>query len=64
MCPQMKTIKELAEETGISYSRIRKWCLDGTIVYVKAGTRYLVNVEKFKEFLNGETEEREQQGRE
>lgn len=61
MCPKMKTIQQLADETGISYNAIYKWCKEGKIVFIKAGTKYLVNVEKFNDFLNGETEQCEQQ---
>lgn len=61
MCPQMKTIQQLADESGISYGAIRRWCLEGKIVFVRTGRKYLVNTEKFYEFLNGETEECEQQ---
>lgn len=56
MCPQMKTIQQLADESGIAYGAIRRWCLEGKIVFVKAGTKYLINVEKFYNFLNGEIE--------
>lgn len=61
MCPRMKTIKQLSDETGISYSAIYKWCKEEKIVFIRAGKKYLVNVEKFNDFLNGETESCEQQ---
>lgn len=56
MCPKMKTIQQLADETGVSYNAIRKWCLEKQIVFVKTGKKYLINVEKFYSFLNGDTE--------
>jgi len=50
--PRMRTIKETASETGISYHTIRKWCLEGKITHLKAGSKYLINLDKFIEFLN------------
>lgn len=50
--PQMLTIKELAERTKLSYNFIRKLCLGNKIVYIKSGTKYLVNYNKFIDFLN------------
>lgn len=56
-CPTMATINETAELTGVSYSYIRKLCLTKQIVFVKTGCKYLINLEKFVAFLNGESEE-------
>lgn len=53
MCPKMKTIQQLADETGVSYNAIRKWCIEKQIVFVRTGKKYLINVEKFYDFLNG-----------
>ncbi len=50
--PRMRTIKETSSETGIPYHTIRQWCLAGEIMYIKAGTKYLINLDKFIEFLN------------
>lgn len=55
--PTMLTIKEMSEISGLSYDCIRNWCLQGKIVFIKAGNKYLVNYEKFVAFLNGEKEE-------
>lgn len=54
ICPTMLTIKNCAERTGLSYDYIRKLCLQNKIVYIRAGNKYLVNFEKFIDFLNGE----------
>ncbi len=51
--PTMVTIKTLSEKTGLSYSNIRHLCLTQKIVYVKAGAKFLINLEKFVEYLNG-----------
>lgn len=55
--PTMLTIKETASRTGVSYDFIRKLCLSRKIVHVRAGTKYLINFEKFVDFLNGEVAE-------
>lgn len=56
--PRMATIQSLSDETGISYYAIRKLCLEKKIVFIKSGNKYLVNVEKFRDYLNGEVEEK------
>jgi len=50
--PTMLTIKEAAEKTGVSYDCIRKLCLQNKIVHIRAGVKYLINFEKFVEYLN------------
>ena len=50
--PTMLTIKELAERTNLSYTFIRKLCKEKKIVHIKSGTKYLINYEKFIEYLN------------
>lgn len=51
---KMVTINKAAELTGVSYSYIRNLCLANQIVFVKTGCKYLINLEKFLHFLNGE----------
>lgn len=50
--PTMLTIKAASAQSGLSYDFIRKLCLQGKITYVRAGTKYLINFEKFIEYLN------------
>jgi len=50
--PRMRTIKEASIETGLPYHTIRQLCLDGKITYIKAGNKYLVNLDRFIDFLN------------
>lgn len=50
--PTMYTIDAARRATGLSYDYIRKLCLAGKIVYVRAGTKYLINMEKLIEYLN------------
>jgi excisionase family DNA binding protein len=55
--PQMVTINKAAELTGVSYNYIRCLCLTNQIVFVKTGCKYLINMDKFVAFLNGEKAE-------
>ena len=51
--PTMVTLKAAAEQTGLTYSCLRRWILEGTFpYYVKAGSKYLVNLERLADFLN------------
>ena len=51
--PRMRTLKETAAIMGLSYNFIRTLCLQNKIVYVKAGNKFLVNVDKLIEYFNG-----------
>jgi len=51
-CPRMRTIAETARETGLAQNFVRRLCLSGQIVFVRAGAKYLVNLDRFIEFLN------------
>jgi len=54
--PTMLTIRETAERSGLAVHYIRQLCLQEKIVFRKAGNKYLINYEKFIEYLNaGET---------
>lgn len=55
--PIMLTLPQLAEETGIGYSTLYTWCKQGRFPYIKAGKRFLVNLERFYEFLNSDERE-------
>ena len=56
--PRMVPIQTLADESGISYKALWQMCKQNKIVYIKSGNKYLVNVDKFIEFLNtGEKED-------
>ena len=53
--PRMLTIKQLVAEcagTGITEHAIRELIWSNQIAYIKAGNKYLINLEKFVEFLN------------
>ena len=51
--PVMLTIKETSEKSGLPYSAIRKKCLCGEVVCIRCGRKFLVNWNKFLEYLNG-----------
>ncbi|HEY5556674.1 DNA-binding protein [Acetobacterium sp.] len=50
--PRMRTIRQTADETGFAYCNIMQLCKQNKIVHVKAGTKYLVNFDKFIDYLN------------
>jgi len=50
--PTMLTIKETAQETGMAEHFIRSLVLKNEIVHVKAGKKYLINLEKLIDYLN------------
>lgn len=52
--PVMLTLNQVAEATGLSYDHLRKLCLQKKIVFVRAGSKYLINAEKLRDYLNGE----------
>ena len=55
--PRMLTIQQAADETGLSYSCIRKWGLENRIVFVRSGKKCLVNMDRLGDYLNGESAE-------
>lgn len=53
LVPTMLTIQQTAQQTGIAAYRIRQMVLQNQIPYIKAGCKYLVNLDKFIDYLNG-----------
>lgn len=53
--PEMLPLKDVSERTGLSYDCLRNMCLKGQVVYIRAGNKYLINWERFVDFLNGGT---------
>lgn len=51
--PVMKTIKEMVDLTGLSYMHLRNLCLENKIVHIRAGKKYLINYDRFCDYLNG-----------
>lgn len=50
--PRMEIIKITAKIHGLLEHLVRQKVLNGEVVAIKAGRRYLVNVDKFTEYLN------------
>lgn len=53
--PHMETIKTTAKMFGLAEHFIRQLVISGKIVAVKAGCKYLVNVDRLAEYLNTNT---------
>ncbi len=54
--PRMVSIRDAADQTGLSYRFIRKLCEENKIVYITTGTKFLINLDKFVDYLNGKQE--------
>ena len=52
LVPRMRTIQQLVEITNLTYRYIMNLCKENRIVHIKNGNRYLINLDKFIEFLN------------
>lgn len=50
--PKMLPIKKVSEVTGVSYECIRRLCIQKKIVFIKSGNKYLINMDKFAEYLD------------
>ena len=50
--PRMVPIQTLADECGFSYKTLWKLCKENKIVHIRTGNKYLINFDKFIEFLN------------
>lgn len=50
--PRMLGIKETAEVFGLPVHFVRQKAASGEIVAVKAGRRYLINADRFADYLN------------
>lgn len=46
--PTMVSIKEASRQTGISYEFIRQLIRERKIIYVRAGVKFLVNMESLQ----------------
>lgn len=55
--PTMLTIHETAQKTGLAEHYIRQLVLKNEICYIKAGRKYLVNLEKLIEYLDNKQSE-------
>lgn len=52
--PKMLTIEKASELTGITKYRLREMCKNKQIVCMLCGNKFLINLDKLIDFLNGE----------
>lgn len=50
--PRMRTIRQTAEIFGLPVHFVREKVSAGEVVAVRAGRRFLVNIDRFAEYLN------------
>lgn len=50
--PQMVTISECAELSGLAKYAVRRLVFDNKVKYVKLGKKYLINFDSLIEYLN------------
>ena len=50
--PEMVTIVEAAKRTGLAKYFLRRGCLEGKIVHIRAGNKILINLDRLVEYLN------------
>ncbi len=50
--PRMVSIKEAAAITGLAEYHVRQLCIKGEITAVQTGRKWLVNVDRFIDYLN------------
>lgn len=53
--PQMRTIRETAALFGLPVHFVRAKVSSGEVVAVRAGKKFLVNIDRFAEYLNSAT---------
>ncbi len=61
--PQMKTIKEVSKIVGLAEYHVRQLVKQNKINFIRAGKKYLINLESLIDYLNNgeiETEGTEQ----
>lgn len=59
ICPRMMTIDQVISsikhedrDTAITRYFVRQLCIENKIVHIKAGQKYLINYDKFIDYLN------------
>lgn len=50
--PVMKSLNEAEKLSGMPYTTLRKLCMAGKIVHIRLGSKYMINWNKFVEYLN------------
>ena len=57
LVPEMITLREASRRTNLSYDFLRKGCLSGDLVHIRAGSKILINFNKLIDKLNGEEDD-------
>lgn len=52
LIPEMISLREASSRTHISYDRLRKFCLEDKVVYIRSGNKFLINFGKLIDYLN------------
>lgn len=60
LIPRMATINEASEITGLARYFIRQLAITNKVKTVKAGKKYLINVDKLIEYLNADSVQSEE----
>lgn len=53
--PVMLPLREASKKTGLSYDCLRKMCLRGEVPHFRSGNKFLINMTKLCDLLNGES---------
>ena len=48
----MMKLRPASARYGISYDRLRKWCLEGEVAHVRSGRDFLINTRSLEQMLN------------
>ncbi len=59
LIPRMATINEASKITGLAKYFIRQLAITNKVKTIKAGNKYLINIDKLIEYLNGGDNEAE-----
>ena len=51
--PEMLTLDQTSKRSGLSYDALRKMCLNNEIVHIRVGKKFLINWNRFVDYLNG-----------
>lgn len=51
--PKMLSLKQAAEESGLSYGFLRNLCIEGGVRCIRSGKKWYINEDSLTSFLNG-----------
>lgn len=51
-CTQNGIVAYGVGKTGLSYECLRQLCINGEIVHMRSGVKYLINLKKLEEYLD------------